>query len=145
MLSEIPAAAMISEVYLNGEKLYRHEGKLFFVRSETDRKTAKEKNVVAISVDNQDNTICYPQKADFTFTERSLSWNQRDDCSRKHFAMDYCGTPGLKVTPEVDLDTKTAQVTMEVWTEEIPKKVTISVIGQEEKRSKLQKTMQKQF
>lgn len=129
---EIPAAAMISEVYLNGEKLYRHEGGYSLFRVKLTEKL-QEKNVVAISVDNRDNTICYPQKADFTFYGGLYRGINLVTVPKEHFALDYCGTPGLKVTPEVDLDTKTAQVTMEVWTEGNPEKVTISVIGQEEK------------
>ena len=122
--------AMISEVYLNGEKLYRHEGGYSLFRVKLTEKL-QEKNVVAISVDNRENTICYPQKADFTFYGCLYCGINLVTVPKEHFALDYCGTPGLKVTPEVDLDTKTAQVTMEVWTEGNPEKVTISVIGQE--------------
>ena len=78
--------------------------------------------MVAISVDNRDNTICYPQKADFTFYGGLYRGINLVTVPKEHFALDYCGTPGLKVTPEVDLDTKTAQVTMEVWTEGNPEK-----------------------
>ena len=63
---EIPGAAMIGEVYLNGEKLYRHEGGYSLFRVNLTEKL-QEKNVIAVSVDNRDNTVCYPQKADFTF------------------------------------------------------------------------------
>ena len=40
---EIPAAAMISEVYLNGEKLYRHEGGYSLFRVKLTEKLQEKK------------------------------------------------------------------------------------------------------
>ena len=63
---EFLGAAMISDVYLNGEKLFHHEGGYSTFRVNLTAYLT-EKNVLAVAVDNGDNTICYPQKADFTF------------------------------------------------------------------------------
>ena len=63
---ELNGAAMTAEVYLNGEKLCRHEGGYSTFRVELSGKLG-EKNILAISVSNEDNTSVYPQKADFTF------------------------------------------------------------------------------
>ena len=59
-------AAMTAEVYINGEKLARHEGGYSAFHIDlTDH--LGEHNVLSISVDNSDNDRVYPQKADFTF------------------------------------------------------------------------------
>lgn len=63
---EFLGAAMISDVYLNGKKLFHHEGGYSTFRVNLTEHLA-DKNVLAVAVDNGDNTICYPQKADFTF------------------------------------------------------------------------------
>ncbi len=63
---EVNGAAMTAEVWFNGEKLIRHEGGYSAFRVELTEKL-QEKNILAISVNNEDNTTVYPQKADFTF------------------------------------------------------------------------------
>ena len=63
---EVNGAAMTAEVYLNSEKLARHEGGYSTFRVELTENLA-EKNVLAISINNEDNDTVYPQKADFTF------------------------------------------------------------------------------
>lgn len=129
---EIPGAAMIGEVYLNGEKLYRHEGGYSLFRVNLTEKL-QEKNVIAVSMDNRDNTVCYPQKADFTFYGGLYRGVNLLRVPREHFALDYCGTSGIKVTAETDPETKTARTVVEVWTAGEPKTVTISVTGQADK------------
>lgn len=122
---EFLGAAMISDVYLNGEKLFHHEGGYSTFRVNLTAYLT-EKNVLAVAVDNGDNTICYPQKADFTFYGGLYRSVNLLVVPREHFALDYCGTPGIKLTPEVDLETKKANVTVEVWTSGNPKEVTIT-------------------
>lgn len=126
---EFLGAAMISDVYLNGEKLFHHEGGYSTFRVNLTAHLT-EKNVLAVAVDNGDNTICYPQKADFTFYGGLYRSVNLLVVPREHFALDYCGTPGIKVTPEVDLETKKANVTVEVWTSGNPKEVTITAAEQ---------------
>lgn len=126
---EFLGAAMISDVYLNGKKLFHHEGGYSTFRVNLTEHLA-DKNVLAVAVDNGDNTICYPQKADFTFYGGLYRNVNLLVVPKEHFALDYCGTPGIKVTPEVDLETKKATVTVEVWTSGNPTEVTITAAGQ---------------
>ena len=126
---EFLGAAMISDVYLNGEKIFHHEGGYSTFRVNLTAYLT-EKNVLAVAVDNGDNTICYPQKADFTFYGGLYRSVNLLVVPREHFALDYCGTPGIKLTPEVDLETKKANVTVEVWTSGNPKEVTITAAEQ---------------
>ena len=107
-------AAMTAEVYLNGEKLYRHEGGYSAFRVDlTDH--LNENNVLCISVDNSDNDIVYPQKADFTFYGGLYRDVDLIIVPAAHFELEYCGTPGIKVTPVVDLDAHIGTVTVEAW------------------------------
>ncbi len=109
-------AAMTAEVYLNGEKLARHEGGYSTFRVDlTDH--LGDNNELCISVDNSDNDTVYPQKADFTFYGGLYRDVELIIVPAVHFALGYCGTPGMKVTPVVDLDAGTAVVTAEAWVE----------------------------
>lgn len=111
---EIKGAAMTAEVYLNGEKLARHEGGYSTFRVDlTDH--LKEDNVLSISVDNSDNDTVYPQKADFTFYGGLYRDVNLIIVPAVHFELGYCGAPGIKVTPQVDLEKKSASVTVETW------------------------------
>jgi beta-galactosidase len=111
---EVNGAAMTAEVYLNGKKLARHEGGYSAFRVElTD--ALGEKNILAISVNNEDNDTVYPQKADFTFYGGLYRAVNLISVPAEHFELLKDGTPGIKVTPTVDLDKKTAVVTVETW------------------------------
>ena len=111
---EIKGAAMTAEVYLNGEKLARHEGGYSTFRVDlTDH--LKEDNVLSISVNNSDNDTVYPQKADFTFYGGLYRDVNLIIVPAVHFELGYCGAPGIKVTPQVDLEKKSASVTVETW------------------------------
>lgn len=124
---ELQGAAMTAQVYLNGELLATHAGGYAAWRVELTEKLMDE-NILAISVDNHDCDTVYPQKADFTFYGGLYRDVNLILVPREHFALDYCGTPGIKVTPVVDLERKTASVTVETW--QNGETVTISVAGQ---------------
>ena len=111
---EVKGAAMTAEVFFNGEKLARHEGGYSTFRAELSGKL-QEKNVLAISVNNEDNTFVYPQKADFTFYGGLYRDVNLIAVPAEHFELLRDGTPGIKVTPVVDLEKKTAAVTVETW------------------------------
>ncbi|MBR5343404.1 MAG: beta galactosidase jelly roll domain-containing protein [Oscillospiraceae bacterium] len=111
---EVNGAGHTAEVYLNGKKLCRHEGGYSTFRVELTAELA-EKNVLAISVDNSDNTSVYPQKADFTFYGGLYRGVKLIAVPEEHFELLRDGTPGIKVTPVVDLEKKTATVTVETW------------------------------
>lgn len=111
---EVNGANHTAEVYLNGKKLARHEGGYSTFRVELTEALG-EKNVLAISVDNSDNTSVYPQKADFTFYGGLYRDVKLIAVPDEHFELLKDGTPGIKVTPVVDLEAKRATVTVETW------------------------------
>ena len=124
---EILGAAMTAVVYLNGEKLFEHQGGYSTFRVKLTEHL-KEKNTLVISVDNSDNDTVYPQKADFTFYGGLYRNVNLILVPREHFDLDYCGSSGIKVTPVVDLSRNSACVTVETW-QNAPE-VTICVDGQ---------------
>ena len=63
---EIKGAAMSAQVCLNGQMLAEHRGGYSAFRVELTEHL-QERNELCITVDNGDNDIVYPQKADFTF------------------------------------------------------------------------------
>ncbi len=126
---EFNGAAHTAEVYLNGEKLCHHEGGYSTFRVKLEALGAE--NTLAVSVDNSDNDRVYPQKADFTFYGGLYRDVSLIIVPASHFELGYCGTPGIKVTPVVDLETKRAQVTVETW-QTGADSVTIEVAGQKQ-------------
>ena len=111
---EVNGANHTAEVYLNGKKLARHEGGYSSFRVDLTDELA-ETNTLAISVDNSDSDRVYPQKADFTFYGGLYRDVNLISVPAEHFELLKDGTPGIKVTPVVDLEAKTATVTVETW------------------------------
>lgn len=99
-----------AEVYLDGTLLARHEGGYAVFRTEL-----KHPGTLAIAVDNRDSSRVYPQKADFTFYGGLYREVRLISVPEQHFELLKDGTPGIKVTPLVDLSAKTATVTVETW------------------------------
>ena len=106
---EICGAAMSARVSLNGEELASHEGGYSAFRVELTQ-CMRDRNDLAISVDNGDNDLIYPQKADFTFYGGLYRDVNLILVPATHFELSYCGAPGIKVTPEVDLENGCADV-----------------------------------
>jgi len=111
---EINGAAMTADVWFNGRHLARHEGGYSAFRVELTDDRAEE-NVLAIAVGNEDSDRVYPQKADFTFYGGLYREVRLISVPKEHFELVADGTPGIKVTPVVDLEKKTASVTVETW------------------------------
>ncbi len=111
---EFNGAAHICDVYLDGEKLAHHEGGYSAFRVELTGKTT-DKNLLEVSLSNEDNDRVYPQKADFTFYGGLYRDVNLICVPEEHFELLKDGTPGIKVTPVVDLEKKTAHVTVETW------------------------------
>lgn len=124
---EVNGAAMTAVIYLNGQKLAVHAGGFSAFRVNLTEHL-KAKNTLAISVDNSDNDTVYPQKADFTFYGGIYRNVNLIVVPKEHFELDYCGTPGIKVTPTVDLENKSAVVTVETW--QNAEEVHVTVDGQ---------------
>lgn len=124
---EFLGAAHTCEVMLNGEKLCRHEGGYSTFRVKLEE--LKENNTLVVSVDNADNDRVYPQKADFTFYGGLYREVNMLVVPASHFELGYCGTPGIKVTPVVNLEAKNAVVTVETWQTKA-ESVTMEAAGQ---------------
>lgn len=130
---EVCGAAMSARVSLNGEQLASHQGGYSAFRVELTEHL-RDSNELAISVDNSDNDIIYPQKADFTFYGGLYRNVNLILVPEVHFDLSYCGAPGIKVTPVVDLHTGSAQVTVETW-QVGQGDVTITINGQSQRIS----------
>jgi len=126
---EFMGAAMTADVYLNGEKLFHHKGGYSTFRVDVTEKLQAD-NILVVSLDNNDNGVVYPQKADFTFYGGLYRDVNMIVVPPLHFALDYCGTPGIKVTPVVDLDAQKAEVTVEAWVTDAARDVTFTVNGE---------------
>ena len=129
---EFDGAAMTADVYLNGEKLAHHEGGFSRFRVDITEKLTEGENKLTVAVDNSDNGTVYPQKADFTFYGGLYRMVRLVIVPESHFAMDYYGGNGIKVTPVVTLGGEgtgdaSATVTVEVYTEGSTDKVTVTV------------------
>ncbi len=109
---ELNGAAMRCVVMMNGEEVARHDGGYSTFRVELTE-SLRDDNELVITMDNADNTEVYPQKADFTFYGGLYRDVNLIAVPAEHFELLKDGTPGIKVTPLVDLETKTATVTVE--------------------------------
>ena len=111
---ELNGAAMRCVVMMNGEELARHDGGYSAFRVELTE-SLRDDNEHVITADNADNTEVYPQKADFTFYGGLYRDVNLIVVPEEHFELVKDGTPGIKVTPVVDLEAKRANVTVETW------------------------------
>lgn len=126
---EFLGAAMTVNIYINGEMVSHHEGGYSTFRVDITEKL-QDKNVLVISVNNENNTIVYPQTADFTFYGGLYRDVNLITVPETHFELDYCGTPGMKVTPVVDLKANVATVTVEAWVSGSGSSVNFEVNGE---------------
>ncbi len=111
---EFNGAAMTTEVFLNGTLLAHHEGGYSTFRVDlTD--VLEGQNLLCVTVDNGANDRVYPQKADFTFYGGLYRDVNLLTVPKEHFELLKDGGPGIKVTPVVDLEKRSAQVAVETW------------------------------
>ena len=111
--AEICGANSSADFYLNGNKLAHHDGGYSTWRVNiTD--ALLDENLLIISVDNAPNDTVYPQMADFTFYGGIYRDVNIIAVSASHFDLDYCGAPGIKITPEISGNN--ANVEVEVFT-----------------------------
>ena len=109
---EFNGAAMTADVTLNGVQIAHHEGGYSTFRVEiTD--LLQDENELAVTVDNSENDRVYPQKADFTFYGGIYRDVNLIVVPEEHFELLEDGTPGIRVTPIVSEDLRTATVTVE--------------------------------
>ena len=109
---ELRGANSSADVYVNGEKLAHHDGGYSTWRVDmTDH--LQENNLIAIAVDNAENTTVYPQMADFTFYGGIYRDVNIICVNESHFDLDYYGAPGITITPEIT--GRDANVAVEVY------------------------------
>ena len=106
---EFRGANSSADVYVNGKKTAHHDGGYSTWRVNiTDELT--DSNEIAVVVDNSPNDTVYPQMADFTFYG-GLYRNVNIVCvNNTHFDLDFCGAPGIKITPTVNDSNATVEV-----------------------------------
>ena len=124
---EFLGAAMTADVYVNDHHLAHHEGGYSTFRCDVTE-ALREVNDLRVVVDNSANDRVYPQKADFTFYGGLYRDVNLILVPERHFELEKDGTPGIKVTPIVSDDLKTAQVAVETW--QNGGSVTITVNGE---------------
>ena len=96
-------------VILNGKTVVTHHGGYSTFRvNVTD--VLQENNQLVVEVDNSKNTRVYPQMADFTFYGGIYRDVEFLVIPKEHFDVDYCGSKGIKVTPEVKGDSAIVRV-----------------------------------
>ncbi len=111
---EFQGVALTADVYLNGQHIAHHEGGFSAFRADITNLLQPD-NLLCLAVDNSDNTHVYPQKADFTFYGGITRDVNLIVVPEKHFELLKDATPGIKVTPVVDLERHLALVTVETW------------------------------
>ena len=102
-----------ADLYVNGEKLAHHDGGYSTWRVNITDALSKEsdENEISVIVDNSINETVYPQMADFTFYG-GIYRNVNIICASKiHFDLDYYGAPGVMITPTVNGEDATVEVT----------------------------------
>lgn len=124
---EFLGAAQSCTVLLNGKEICRHAGGYSTFRVKLDALEAE--NILTVRVDNGDNDRVYPQKADFTFYGGLYREVRLIVVPHAHFDLSYWGSTGIKVTPAVDPEKKSARVQVETWQENADC-VTIEIDGQ---------------
>ena len=109
---EIRGANTSAVVYVGGRELARHDGGYSTWRVDiTD--VFEGKALFVIAVDNSINDRVYPQTADFTFYGGLYRDVNIIAVSKSHFDLDYYGSNGIQVTPEIIR--KDAKVWIEVF------------------------------
>ncbi len=97
---ELQGANSSADVYVNGKNLAHHDGGYSTWRVNITE-ALEDTNLVVVAVDNAPNETVYPQMADFTFYGGLYRDVNIITTSKTHFELEYCGTPGIKITPVV--------------------------------------------
>ena len=97
---EICGANSSAKVFVNEKMLAEHDGGYSTWRIDMTEEL-KDENQIVIVVDNEANEYVYPQTADFTFYGGLYRNVNLIGVSNSHFDLDYYGTTGIKVTPDI--------------------------------------------
>lgn len=126
---EFDGVGMVATIFVNHHLVGTHEGGYSRFRFDiTD--FLEEKNELSVCVSNENNHV-YPQAADFTFYGGIYRDVNLIILPEEHFALDYFGSPSIRVTPEViDLENKNVELKIEIWTRNA-KKILVSFLDKE--------------
>ena len=133
---ELRGANSSADVYVGGEKLAHHDGGYSTWRVDLTNKLTDE-TTLAIVVDNSPNDTVYPQMADFTFYGGLYRGVNLIAVNKAHFALDYYGGNGLKITPCVE--GADAKVEVEVFTTALKEGQTLVYTLYDREENELQK------
>lgn len=100
-----------AKVYFNGKEIAVHNGGYSTFRAKLDN--IQEINKIKVEADNSPNDYVYPQMADFTFYGGIYRDVTLIGVPKNHFDLEYCGAPGIMVTPIVKGNN--AEVTIKVF------------------------------
>ena len=87
-----------AKVSLNGSDVCTHEGGYSTFRADVTA-LLKAENALTVIADNSVNDTVYPQKADFTFYGGIYRGVRLLVVDKAHFALDFLGSCGIRVTP----------------------------------------------
>lgn len=97
---EFRGANSSSDVFVGGKHMGHHDGGYSTWRVDITE-ALSESGVIAVAVDNAPNETVYPQVADFTFYGGIYRDVNLIVVPQSHFDLEFYGSPGLAVTPEV--------------------------------------------
>ncbi|MGN1157600.1 MAG: glycoside hydrolase family 2 TIM barrel-domain containing protein [Agathobacter sp.] len=103
-----------AKVVLNKTEVMTHDGGYSTFRVDVTEVLAKN-NTLLVEVDNSKNTRVYPQMADFTFYGGIYREVEFLIVPAEHFDLDYCGSNGIKITPEIKNPGEAATVKVETY------------------------------
>lgn len=100
---EFNGANSICDVVINGTKVGSHMGGYSAFIFDITKYLTSPKNFIDVTVDNKNNKLVYPAKADFTFyggLYRDV--NIIHNLPNTHFSLDDCGSKGVYVSANTD-------------------------------------------
>ena len=111
---EIQGANSSADLYVGGQHAAHHDGGYSTWRQDvTDLVSRTGDTLIVVMVDNGANDRVYPQMADFTFYGGLYRDVNLIGVPESHFDLEYCGGPGIAVTPI--MDGRNANVKTEVY------------------------------
>ncbi|WP_130837498.1 glycoside hydrolase family 2 protein [Lachnoclostridium sp. Marseille-P6806] len=102
---KLGAVNSVAHVYADGSLIAEHRGgyAAFFVNL-TESFQGKREIRLAVEADNKNYSDVYPQMADFTFYGGIYREVKLIAVPAAHFAMDSCGSDGIRLSSEIDGD-----------------------------------------
>ena len=119
------------DVFLNDERIIRHEGGYSTFRKNITEVLKEGVNNLLVKVDNRPNTKVYPQKADFTFYGGIYRDVKLVVVNKKRFDLDYFGGKGLQVTATPIEGYKKAKVATKMWLNTDSGEVRVTIFDKE--------------